>query len=207
MVEHRLRPGDWLTQTAAGSTVGRLVLQLARSESFRTINLVRRRAQVAEIVNLGGDVALCTEDVDWAAQLVQAGGGAGPAKAIDCVAGRIGSDLARQLAPGGRLLVFGALSSHRQADQSAFEMPLFAPGLIYGAATVQGWFLFHWLLATPLPECVAVIRSVLDRLASGALRLPCARRYSAGQIRDALRDAEASARDHKPLLDFAGLAT
>ena len=40
---------EWLTQTAAGSTVGRLVLQLARSEGFRTISLVRRRAQVAEI--------------------------------------------------------------------------------------------------------------------------------------------------------------
>jgi NADPH2:quinone reductase len=59
-----------------------------------------------------------------------------PAKAIDCVAGRVGADLARALAVGGRLLVFGALSSHRQTERSAFEMPLFAPGLIYGAAVV-----------------------------------------------------------------------
>jgi len=43
MVEHRLQPGDGLTQTAAGSTVGRLVLQLARSEGFRTVTIVRRR--------------------------------------------------------------------------------------------------------------------------------------------------------------------
>jgi NADPH:quinone reductase-like Zn-dependent oxidoreductase len=202
MIEHRMQRGEWLTQTAASSTVGRLILQLARAEGFRTINIVYRRAQVAEIRQLGGDVTLCTEDDDWTSQLVKAAGGTGPAKAIDCVAGRVGAELARALAPGGRILVYGALSSHRQTERSAFEMPIFGPGLIYSAATVQGWFLFHWLAATSLSQCVSVLRNVLDRLASGAIRLPPARRFSAAQIGDALRDAEASGRDGKPLLDF-----
>jgi NADPH:quinone reductase-like Zn-dependent oxidoreductase len=30
MEEHKLRHGDWLVQTVAGSTIGRLVLQLAK---------------------------------------------------------------------------------------------------------------------------------------------------------------------------------
>src|SRR5271156_5989544 len=123
MVEHRMRRGEWLTQTAAGSAVGRLILQIARAEGFRTINIVYRRAQVAEIGKLGGDVTLCTEDDDWTSQLVKAGGGTGPAKAIDCVAGRVGAELARALAPGGRILVFGALSSHRQIERAAVERP------------------------------------------------------------------------------------
>jgi NADPH:quinone reductase-like Zn-dependent oxidoreductase len=203
MVEHRMQRGEWLTQTAAGSTVGSLVLQLARSEGFHTINIVYRRAQAVDIAKLGGDVTLCTEDDDWLAQLVKASGGTGPSKAIDCVAGRVGAELAGTLAPGGRMLVFGALSSHRQTERSAFEMPIFGPGLIYNAATVQGWFLFHWLGSTPLTQCVSVLRNVLDRLASGAIRLPPARRYSTAQISAALRDAELSGRDGKPLLDFA----
>ncbi len=201
--EHRLRRGEWLVQTAAGSTVGRLVLQLAQAEGFRTINLVRRRAQVAEIEALGGDVVLCTEDEDWPARLMAATGGRGVAKAIDCVAGRTGATVARCLAPGGRMLVYGALSSHRQADPSAFEMPLFAPRLIYSAATVQGWFLFHWLALTPLAEGVSALCGVLDRLASGALRLPPAARYPLSKIDKALSEAEATARDGKPLLDFS----
>ncbi|HEY4050963.1 MAG TPA: zinc-dependent alcohol dehydrogenase family protein [Acidobacteriaceae bacterium] len=202
MIEHRLQPGEWMTQTAAGSTVGRLVLQLARSEGFKTINIVRRRAQVPEIAELGGDITLCTEDDDWSSQLVKAGGGRGPSKAIDCVAGRVGATLARTLAPAGRLLVYGALSSHRQTEPSAFEMPLFAPRLIYGAATVQGWFQPHWFDTRPLSECVQTVKTVLDRLASSALRLPPATRHHPSQIDVALRDAEASARDGKPLLDF-----
>ncbi len=203
MTEHKLKPGDWLTQTAAGSTVGKLVLQLARSERFRTINIVRRRAQVAEISELGGDVTLCTEDEDWPAQLLRTSDGTGPPRAIDCVAGRVGATLARNLAPGGCLLVFGALSSHRQTNPSAFEMPIFAPRLVYNAATVRGWYLFHWLDVTPLPDCVSTVGTVLDRMASGALRLPSAARYRPSQIKTALAEAEASAREGKPLLDFA----
>ena len=71
-------------------------------------------------------------------------------------------------------------------------MPVFAPRLIYSAATVQGWYLLHWLEVTPLADCGAIFAKVLDRLASGALRLLPAKRYRPQNIADALRDAEVS---------------
>src|SRR5260370_12418067 len=178
MVEHDLKPGDWLVQTAAGSTVGALVLQLARSERFRRGNIVRRRAQVPDITALGGEVVISSEDNDWGTQLATASAGTALSRAIDCVPGRIGATVARHLAPGGRMLVYRALSSHRQTDPSAFEMPVFAPSLIYSAAAVQGWHLLHWLDVTPLAENGALFAKVLDRLASAALRLPPPKQYS-----------------------------
>jgi hypothetical protein len=48
-----VQPGDRHLQTAAGSTVGKLVVQLARHRGIPTINVVRRRAAVAEIRQLG----------------------------------------------------------------------------------------------------------------------------------------------------------
>jgi NADPH:quinone reductase-like Zn-dependent oxidoreductase len=201
MEEHRLEPGDWLVQSAAGSTVGRLVLQLARSEGFKTINLVRRQAQIAEISDLGGDVTLCTEDADWGARLALAANGAAPEKAIDCVAGRTAATLARSLAPGGRLIVYGALSTHRQVDPAAFEMPVFAPRLIYESTTIQGWFLFRWLENTPLKDCADVVRMVLGRMADRSLRMPPAKHHHPGDFAAALADAEGH-RDAKPLFEF-----
>src|SRR5437879_3074205 len=206
MVEHDLKPADWLVQTAAGSTVGRLVLQLARSERFRTVNIVRRRAQVSEIKALGGDVVITSEDDDWVTQLATASEGKALSRAIDCVAGRIGATVARHLAPGGRLLVYGALSSHRQTDPSAFEMPVFAPRLIYSAAVVQGWYLLHWFEVTPFAECRAILSRLLDRLASGALRLPPVKRHPPQNIADAVREADGAPREGKPLLDLSSWA-
>lgn len=204
MEEHRMRPGGWLLQTAAGSTVGRLVLQVARAEGFRTINVVRRRAQAEEIRHLGGEVVLCTEDEDLRARIMEVSDGKGVPYAIDCVAGRTGAEVARCLAPGGAMLVYGALSSHRQTDPAAFEMPLFAPRLIYAAASVRGWWLFHWLATRPLAEAAEALRAVLARLASGAMSLPPATAYPLSAVDDAMREAEAMGRGGKSLLDFRG---
>jgi NADPH2:quinone reductase len=203
MSEHQLGPGDWLVQSAAGSTVGRLVLQIAKAQGFRTVNLVRREEQVAEIQNLGGDVVLCTADESWPEQLKKATGDNGIVRAIDCVAGRTGATLARQLASNGCLLVYGALSSHRQTDPAAFEMPIFAPALVYSSAEVRGWFLFSWLARKGVSEGSQALRSLLDRMAAGSLKPPAARRYHVDRVFEAFAAAERAAHDAKPLLAFA----
>ncbi len=205
IVEHKLARGEWLVQTAAGSTVGRLVLQLAQAEGFKTINLVRRRDQISDIVHEGGHVVICTEDEDWPQRVAAAAGVQGIGKAIDCVAGRTGARLARHLAPGGRLLVYGALSSHRQSAPVAFELPIFTPRLIYGATTVQGWYLFHWLDVAPLQTVRKMMMDALDRLACGSLRLPETKTFAAAEIQSALFAAEASGPGKKPILDLTQL--
>ncbi|WP_213767454.1 zinc-binding dehydrogenase [Caballeronia sp. dw_19] len=199
---HKLAAGDALLQTAAGSTIGRLVLQIAKLKGFRTINLVRRPEQVSEIQKLGGDVVICTADEDWQQQVTAAAGEKGILHAIDCVGGTVGAGVVRCLAPGGRVLVYGALSSHRQTDVSGFQMPVFVPQLIYKSSIIQGWFLFHWMAGLPLDESREAVETVLSYLASGALRLPLAKRYPISMIGDALASAESSGRDGKPLLDF-----
>ncbi|MEB0039902.1 MULTISPECIES: zinc-dependent alcohol dehydrogenase family protein [unclassified Pseudomonas] len=197
-----LKANDWLVQTAAGSTVGRLILQLARSEGFRTINLVRREEQMAEIIALGGDVVICTDDDNWPQQLLAATDGKGASFAIDSVAGSVGATIARNMAAGGHMLVYGALSSHRQTEPSAFQLPLFTPQLIYKSITVEGWYLFHWLAVAPLEDTRSLLEDVLNRMATGRLELPAAKRHSINDIRQALIDAGSSAREGKPLLEF-----
>src|ERR1700754_264316 len=48
-----VRPGEWLLQTAAGSVVGQSVIQLGAHVGFKTLNVVRRRSAVEEILGLG----------------------------------------------------------------------------------------------------------------------------------------------------------
>ena len=121
---HNLQEGDWLLQTAAASSVGKFVLQLAQQYRFKTINVIRRREQEAIIRNLGGDEVICTADEDLRARLQELTAGKGVERAIDCVAGELGAEIARNLAPAGTMLVYGALSSHRQTDPAKFTMPL-----------------------------------------------------------------------------------
>ena len=45
--------GEYLLQTAAGSTLGRQLIVLAQQRGVRTINIVRRKAQVQELLDIG----------------------------------------------------------------------------------------------------------------------------------------------------------
>ena len=118
-----VRPGEWLLQTAAGSTVGQSVIQLGAHVGFKTLNVVRRRSAVEDILALGGTAVICTEDEDVRERVADIAGHDGVSKAIDCVSGQVGADVSRALAPHGELVVYGALSTHRQTDPDKLTIP------------------------------------------------------------------------------------
>ena len=45
--------GEFILQNAAGSVVGRILIRLAGFYGFKTINVVRRKAQAQELLKLG----------------------------------------------------------------------------------------------------------------------------------------------------------
>ncbi|WP_026342642.1 zinc-dependent alcohol dehydrogenase family protein [Nocardia sp. BMG111209] len=197
-----VRPGEWLLQTAAGSTVGRSVIQLGTHLGFETLNVVRRRSAVDEIRALGGTAVICTEDEDLRARVARIAGPDGVSKAIDCVGGQVGADVSRALAPHGELVVFGALSTHRQTDPGALTIPIFARSLIYETKTVRGFWLFRWLTETPRDRMAAAIDRTLRLVDSGVLRVPEGRPIPLERFGEAVDSAEAPEHGGKPLLMF-----
>jgi NADPH:quinone reductase-like Zn-dependent oxidoreductase len=200
---HKLKEGDCLVQTAAASSVGKFVLQLAQHYRFMTINIIRRREQETIIRNLGGNEVICTADEDLRARLQELTAGKGVERAIDCVAGDVGAEVARNLAPAGTMLVYGALSSHRQTDPAKFLMPLFAPRLIYSTATVRGWWLPRWVPSQPLAEVRAATSNLLTMFSNGALTPPAIVRYPLKDFQEAVHLADGEAGQEKVLLDFS----
>ena len=197
-----VRPGEWLLQTAAGSTVGQLVIQLGGHVGFKTLNVVRRRSAVDGILALGGTAVICTEDEDVRTRVAEIAGDDGVAKAIDCVSGQVGADVSRALAPGGELVVYGALSTHRQTEPDKLTIPVFARSLIYETKTVRGFWLFRWLTQTPKDRMAATIDRALLLAESGALRVPEGQPIPVEKFSDAVHLAEAPEHGGKPLLVF-----
>ncbi|QRY46098.1 zinc-dependent alcohol dehydrogenase family protein [Mycolicibacterium boenickei] len=198
-----VRPGEWLLQTAAGSTVGQLVIQLGSHIGFKTLNIVRRRSAVDDILALGGTAAICTDDEDLRERVADIAGVDGVSKAIDCVSGQVGADVSRALAPGGELVVYGALSTHRQTDADKLTIPVFARSLIYETKVVRGFWLFRWFDTTPTDRIAATINRTIQLAESGALRVPDGRPIPVEKFSEAVHLAEAPDHGGKPLLVFA----
>jgi len=100
---------------------------------------------------------ICTEDEDLRERLAEIAGDDGVSKAIDCVSGQVGADVSRALAPHGELVVYGALSTHRQTDADKLTIPIFACSLIYETKTVRGFWLLRWFTESPKDRMAAAI--------------------------------------------------
>src|ERR1700730_9788248 len=197
-----VRSGEWLLQTAAGSTVGQLVIQLGGHVGFKPLNVVRRRSAVEGILAQGGTAVICTEDEDLRERVADIAGQEGVFKAIDCVRGQVGAGVSRALAPDGELVVYGALSTHRQTDPDKLTIPIFARSLIYETKIVRGFWLFRWLTETPTDRMAAVIDRTVQLAESGALRVPEGQPIPLEKCSEAVYLAEAPEHGGKPLLAF-----
>src|SRR5687767_4937113 len=187
-----VQPGEWLVQTAASSTLGRIVLQLARMTGFRTINVVRSRERIDELMALGADEVVCTEDGDVTTRIRTIVGTEPVTKAIDAVGGEVGAGVLRALAPGGTMILFGALSRK--------PLPVDGTSLIYSAASIQGFWLNRWRRDAPIEQRQRVIRNVVGAMAAGSIVPPVEEEYALADFAAAITHAGRSGRRGKILL-------
>jgi NADPH:quinone reductase-like Zn-dependent oxidoreductase len=190
--EFDLQAGDWVLQTAAGSTLGRIVLQIAKLKGFKTINFVRRREQVDELLALGADAVLCTEDEDVVDQVMQLTGGKGVPAAIDAVGGRTGALAASCLSVGGTMLVYGLLSGELT--------PVNTGEMIFKESTIRGFWLTRWFARKPADEITGVLSELMQLMATEQLLPPVEAEYDLADIRDAVQHAIKPGRRGKVLL-------
>ncbi len=80
--------GEWLLQSAAGSNLGRMMINLGKHDGFKTLNVVRRREAVDELKALGGDAVITSADGPIDEQVRRITGGKGVRFAIDPVGGQ-----------------------------------------------------------------------------------------------------------------------
>jgi NADPH:quinone reductase-like Zn-dependent oxidoreductase len=183
--------GGWLLQTAAGSMLGRMVIRMGKRDGFHTINLVRRRAQVAELKQLGADEVLVLGEDDIPARvrdLTQHGVG----YAIDCVGGAMGSEAIKCLGPGGRLLLYGTLSG----EPLSFDPRV----LMVGGKRIEGFWLSEWVPQQGFLTMLSLFSQITALMREGTLATEKGTVYSLDQVAEAVREAEKPARGGKVLL-------
>jgi len=187
-----LQPDEWLLQTAAGSTLGRVVLQLARQHGFKTINVVRRRGQAEELKALGADEVICSDEEDIPGRVLEITGKGGLQKAIDAVGGETGAAVVRALGRGGVMLVYGQLSGD--------PMPIDGGRMIFTSATVRGFWLGEWIRSAPPERQQAVTAEMLRSMATREIVPPVEAEYPLSEIIAAVEHSERPGRSGKVLL-------
>lgn len=188
----QVRQGQWLLQTAATSTLGRTLIQIARLRGVKTINAVRRRDAVEELRSIGADEVICTDDEDLVERVREITGGHGVPAAIDAVGGATGGGAVRALARGGTLLQYGALSRE--------PIPLDAGLTIFRMLTVRGFWLTGWLATATEQRRRAAVEELLALMARGEVVPPVEREFDLGDVVEAVKLSESPGRHGKIIL-------
>jgi NADPH:quinone reductase-like Zn-dependent oxidoreductase len=190
--ELSLNSGEWLLQTAAGSTLGRIILQIARLRGFKTINVVRRREQVEELKRLGADEVICTADEEIGVRVREITGRSGLTKAIDAVGGETGAAAFQSLGRGGVMLVYGALSMK--------PMSVDVGRTIFNTTTLKGFWLGEWLRAAAPEQQQSVTLEMLRSMATNEIVPPVEAEYPLKDVLAAIEHAQRQGRSGKVLL-------
>ncbi|MBK5410871.1 zinc-dependent alcohol dehydrogenase family protein [Pseudomonas sp. TH34] len=190
-----LKPGDWLVQNAANSTVGQYIVQLAKARGIKTVNIVRNASAFEHLKQLGGDVVII-DGPETVAAIHTAIGGAPINLGIDCVGGEASEQLADILSVGGTIVVYGALSL-----QPVQIQPL---RFISKDIRVRGFWITPWLNNAPIAEVQSVISELDELVAKGTLKTEVASVYPLTELPAALTAAGSGGRNGKVVLDFQG---
>jgi NADPH:quinone reductase-like Zn-dependent oxidoreductase len=187
--------GQWLLQSAAGSTLGRMLINLGRHDGFKTLNVVRRHEAIAELKALGADAVISSSDGPIDEQVRRITGSGGVRYAVDPVGGETGTSVFRSLAPEGRLILYGTLSGEPiQVDPRL---------VISGPRSVEGFWLGHWMRERPIPSALILFREIATLIRQGILRSEIGRVFPLREIRQATREAGTVGRHGKVLVRLA----
>jgi NADPH2:quinone reductase len=177
-----LTPGDAVIITAASSSVGLAAIQIANAAGAVSIATTRTSAKRGALLSHGAHHVIATQEQNLVEEVKRITGGKGARITFDPVAGEAVETLAEAAAPGGIIILYGALAS------SPTPFPLF-PAVGKGL-TLRGY---------PLPELVANPERmakgkqyVLEGLESGKLKPVIAKTFAFDKIVDAHRFMESN---------------
>ncbi|VDM38253.1 unnamed protein product [Toxocara canis] len=180
-----LRPGDLVVQNGANSAVGRAVIQIAHARRLRTVNMVRNRSNISELIaelkSLGADEVFTEEQM-----LKETKGKAKGAKlALNCVGGRSALTLASCLANKGVMVTYGGMS----------KQPIQVPtaSLIFKDIKLVGFWMSHWYtFPEHKPQRDEMFRELAELVRSGRFKTPHFQRVKLDDWQQAITDALSS---------------
>lgn len=196
MVHYELKvpEGAWLLQSAAGSSLGKMVIKLGKKFGFKTINIVRRADTASMVKGLGGDEVIDASKEDVVARVKEITKGAGVRYALDAVGGPAVSQVIECLGLDGHLLLYGSLD---------MSVGTFTNRHIIGnGIKIESFALQRWTAAKGNLKLLGLLKHVGRLMQEKVLTTDIAETYPMERYQEAIKAAETPGRQGKILLQL-----
>lgn len=175
--------GDFVLVTAASSSVGLAAIQIAKAEGATAIATTRTSKKREELMSLGADHVIATDEEDLAGRVNELTGGKGARIVFDPIAGPILEKLAAAAAPGGIIFEYGFLS------MQPTPFPLMAA--LTKGLSIRGYLIHE--ITRDVQRLRAAKQYIFDRLEDGRFQPTIAKTFSLEQATQAYQYLESNA--------------
>ncbi|OSX81343.1 hypothetical protein BU14_0022s0063 [Porphyra umbilicalis] len=177
-----LAAGDTVVQSGGESAVGSAVVQLAAARGMKTVTFVKESADYASTVerlkSAGGDVVVSeTYASSSGMREIFADMGA-PKLALNGTGGKVATELARALAPGGTLVTYGSATPGLTVPASA---------LTGKDLTLRGFSMERWLGRASRADAEGMVAALAD----AGVASPSVSKVKFGNLLDVLGNVRA----------------
>lgn len=181
--------GEYILQTAAGSVLGRQVIQLAKHWGIKTINIVRRPEQKEELKLLGADEVICSTTEDVITRVKEITGKKLAYGSLDCVGGTLTKSVVASTRRGGHVFVYGVLAG----DEAVVGI-----NDLFREVHITGWILTsYWNVEERRKEFVEEVWKLLE---CKVLEPYTGEKYDLADFKEAIKKSEEVGRGGKVLL-------
>lgn len=193
-----LKPKDVVMQNASNSAVGQSVIQIAKSWNLRTVNIVRNRENLNELVEqlkcLGADHVV-TEEFSRTPDMKDLikSLGSSPKLALNGVGGKSATELLRHLGPKGVMVTYGGMS----------RQPVVVPTgvFIFKEVKAVGYWNSQWNVDNAeSPERDKMFTELCDLIRECKLIPPASEMFELENYSAAVKSAMSGFQDKKKIL-------
>jgi len=178
----QVKKGEFVLITAASSATGLAAIQIAKAEGAIPIITTRTRAKREDLLALGADHVIVTDEEDLISRVREITSGAGVRVIFDPIAGPLLERLAEAAAPGATIFQYGLLSG----EQTSYPL---VPA-IQKALNIRGYWLAE---ITAAPETLAAAKAyVYELLRAKQLRPKIAKTFPFDDVAEAYRFMESN---------------
>ena len=178
----KVAKGDFVLITAASSSVGVAAIETVRAEGGISIATTRTAAKKEELLEIGANYVIVTDEEDLVTRVQEITGGKGVRLVFDPIAGKGLEALAAAAAENGIIFEYGALAP----EPTPF--PLLS--VLSKHLTVKGYILFEITFDTE--QLQAAKQYVLKRIGEGVFKPRIAKTFPLAEIVEAHRYMEAN---------------
>ncbi|EFJ24154.1 hypothetical protein SELMODRAFT_414975 [Selaginella moellendorffii] len=186
--------GEYVLQTAAGSVLGRMFIQLARHRGVKTINLVRRDEQKEELKAIGGDEVINIKTEDVVEEVKKITGGKLVYGAVDAVGGALTKVVCSSVRNQGTILCYGVLDEKPEAQVGVSD-------LVFRQVKVHGFHVVKWVESFGSPdEFREIAATIFELIAKGVIAPLVGEKFPLDSTPEAIRKSLSIGRGGKVLL-------